>query len=349
MGTLAKTTSRQLTEIIAELSAIRIDATDGIDQVLPAMRSLLDVANLIVYAVRETLTAWELERWHAVGNPPGLSAMFDALLATPVPRQEVLFYDIARPAPAQRNRLVEGTALVDRVREGRWKESALHNRVLAPARMGDYKHHRALLCDGPSLVGWFGTIHPEPLDPPQAKAFARLLPAMRRRLTVERQLAEAPMVALALDAALERIGGAAFVIDEAGAITQHNAAARTLLDARRAEVLASLRDLCARRPPAIPFTMTELIATGMRCHWLAVAVPDAGMQLDARARDCGARWQLTRRQRDVLELLVRGMANATIAATLGIGARAVESHVTALFDRAGVDSRAALVARVLGQ
>jgi DNA-binding NarL/FixJ family response regulator len=61
------------------------------------------------------------------------------------------------------------------------------------------------------------------------------------------------------------------------------------------------------------------------------------------------RWQLTPRQGEVLGLVSRGLANATIAAALGCGDRAVELHLTALFDRAGVESRAALVARVLTQ
>jgi DNA-binding NarL/FixJ family response regulator len=46
-------------------------------------------------------------------------------------------------------------------------------------------------------------------------------------------------------------------------------------------------------------------------------------------------------------MVVRGMANATIAAELGISERAVEGHVSAIFDRAGVDNRAALVALVM--
>ena len=72
------------------------------------------------------------------------------------------------------------------------------------------------------------------------------------------------------------------------------------------------------------------------------------MRSVARVRTCATRWTLTPRQLAVLELVVTGMANATIAAMLGIADRTVESHVTAIFDRAGVDSRAALVATVLG-
>jgi DNA-binding CsgD family transcriptional regulator len=60
-----------------------------------------------------------------------------------------------------------------------------------------------------------------------------------------------------------------------------------------------------------------------------------------------ARWGLTPRQREVLGRVAGGDATGTIAAALGISERAIEMHLTALFDRVGVDSRAALVARVL--
>ena len=61
----------------------------------------------------------------------------------------------------------------------------------------------------------------------------------------------------------------------------------------------------------------------------------------------GLRWTLTPRQAEVLACLAEGQANPAIAATLGIALRTVEFHVTALFDRAGVETRSALVASLL--
>lgn len=61
----------------------------------------------------------------------------------------------------------------------------------------------------------------------------------------------------------------------------------------------------------------------------------------------GARtaWNLTKRQGQVLALVARGLTNALIAESLGIAERTVEFHVTAVFDKAGVDNRATLIAR----
>jgi len=59
----------------------------------------------------------------------------------------------------------------------------------------------------------------------------------------------------------------------------------------------------------------------------------------------------TSRRRDwpCLRLLLnrrRGFTNALIADELGIGQRTVEFHLSAIFDKAGVESRTMLVARL---
>ncbi len=50
----------------------------------------------------------------------------------------------------------------------------------------------------------------------------------------------------------------------------------------------------------------------------------------------------------MLSVLVLGWSNARIALELGIAERTVEAHLTSMFAKAGVASRAELVARALG-
>lgn len=57
------------------------------------------------------------------------------------------------------------------------------------------------------------------------------------------------------------------------------------------------------------------------------------------------RWQITRRQVDVLQVLVRGKTNKEIANILQCAENTVELHVTQLLRRAGVSSRGELIAR----
>lgn len=59
--------------------------------------------------------------------------------------------------------------------------------------------------------------------------------------------------------------------------------------------------------------------------------------------------KLTPRQRDVLEHVVRGMANKEIAVKLGCAENTIEFHLTAIFRKFAVASRAELIARVLGR
>ena len=52
---------------------------------------------------------------------------------------------------------------------------------------------------------------------------------------------------------------------------------------------------------------------------------------------------LTRRERDVLAELAKGSSNQTIATTLGMSVRTVETHLSHIYLKLGVKSRAAAV------
>lgn len=70
---------------------------------------------------------------------------------------------------------------------------------------------------------------------------------------------------------------------------------------------------------------------------------------DARARDriaeAAARWKLTPREADVLELVVEGDANKEVAAKLATSIRTVEVHIGSILKKVGVESRSRLIAR----
>lgn len=58
---------------------------------------------------------------------------------------------------------------------------------------------------------------------------------------------------------------------------------------------------------------------------------------------------LSAREAEVLRELVRGARNSEIAATLGITERTVKSHLKSVFQKMGVESRSAAIARALQQ
>ena len=80
-------------------------------------------------------------------------------------------------------------------------------------------------------------------------------------------------------------------------------------------------------PPAVGSIRKELHLTLTEAP--AVSLP---FRLDA----------LTRRQRDVLNLIVQGKSNKEIARALGLGEGTVKIHVAALFGKLGVHHRAAV-------
>ena len=55
--------------------------------------------------------------------------------------------------------------------------------------------------------------------------------------------------------------------------------------------------------------------------------------------------ELTDRERDVLQLLARGLDNATIARTLVLSSKTVRNYVYAIFTKLQVNDRAALVVK----
>lgn len=58
----------------------------------------------------------------------------------------------------------------------------------------------------------------------------------------------------------------------------------------------------------------------------------------------GAQWGLTYRESEVLALLSLGMRNKEIAAALYVGSETVKSHLTSVFQKMGVSSRAEAIA-----
>jgi DNA-binding NarL/FixJ family response regulator len=107
---------------------------------------------------------------------------------------------------------------------------------------------------------------------------------------------------------------------------------------------------CAPPSPATRANceVTAVTGRGEPDAWLVIDRAQTGsLEAHARVRAFAAKLSLSPRLAQVLELVARGLANRTISAELRISEATVEQYVTALLVRAGVESRAALIARIL--
>lgn len=329
-------------ELCEEIETLRDATRNGVQPVIADIEDLTGLERVLVYQVAQDLEGCTIALWAMGRELHALRALLVKAL-TLSSTKPVLFYDLVRPPPSQRNRLVEATSWIDRSGPGTWKRSRMHEEVMGPAGLGDHKQPRILLCDGDVLLAWFGAIHPEPVTTRQATLLRLLAPSVRRSLWVERQLERSRDVDLALDAVLERIGVPTYVISSTGRLAHCNAVGRAALATHRDTLVSALRASARGRPPPAGVEITRLDDG----YLVMLRAADTEARIASCVELCAERWTLTPRQREVLALVARGLANSTIAATLSCGERAVELHVTAILDRAGVDNRASLVARVL--
>jgi DNA-binding NarL/FixJ family response regulator len=144
-------------------------------------------------------------------------------------------------------------------------------------------------------------------------------------MVADRRLETLPRIDRALDIALDHIDAPAWILERGRVVYANRAGIAALADGNA---------------PA-----GDRISLGKETVMIIGRTRRTGSDQVSALTEC---WKLSPRTADVLRLVVDGHANATIAQMLGISTRAVELHVTKLLDRAGVDGRAALVARVLG-
>jgi DNA-binding NarL/FixJ family response regulator len=150
--------------------------------------------------------------------------------------------------------------------------------------------------------------------------------------------------------AMEALGAPALIVGTGGEVLHANANGRSLFDDDRKGIRQSLARTAAGEPNSGPWQLIPLVGPAERQQFLAIrsADPRPAPTPALSVQEASVRWRLTTRQAEVLDLVARGMTNATIAAALQIAIATVEFHVSRIFDKAGVENRASLVASLLG-
>jgi DNA-binding CsgD family transcriptional regulator len=335
----------RIREIVDELAVVRLDDPRRLVSLFPAIRQTLELDTIGLYSVRNRTGRWALEWCEGFGELGSVPALLPSLFA----RSDTfpLFYNPAAPASDQRNRVIDAYEWIRALHPGAWETSAMCTDVLRPLRAHCHHQPRALLCDDTTVIAWFGGLHTRAPTARQVQLLGLLVEPMRRRLLAEHRLRESAYASAALEVALERIGSAAFVIGERGNVRHGNRSGRALLESGRADVKAALRDAAAGRATGLPVDLAPIDDGNGGRLWLAIVTEASSeARIGMAVAVCRERWKLTPKQAEVLRHVVEGRSNTAIAGLLGCVERTVELHVTALLDKAGVDSRAALVARL---
>jgi DNA-binding CsgD family transcriptional regulator len=191
---------------------------------------------------------------------------------------------------------------------------------------------------GPAAAPKVSTVRP--VASPPAPAIAREEYAGRtQRVDPRAEQTTSEELHAMLGAVLDAIPGAALLVTAEGGLVASNAHARQWLesDGAREEALRAAR---WRRSTA-DLALTEIEgASGV-----VLLVRPPGDPANSPAATSPSDWGLTPREQDILSLLLDGRSNRTIAAALDVGERTVETHLSAMLAKAGVASRAELVAR----
>jgi len=206
---------------------------------------------------------------------------------------------------------------------------------------------RVLVCEGPHLVAWIGAYHERQFTQLHRRVLSALVPAVRARLLLERQLDSGRRAQLAIPMLLEQIHAPAFVLSRRGGVDELNSAGRAMLATQGNAARDKLRRAIAGggEPGA---RVVAFGASGGSHGWLVVLeIPVASTELAARIATTIARAGLTPRQGRVLSGLAHGLTTVGIAASLDISPRTVEKHLDAIFEKLAVSTHAGVLALLL--
>jgi DNA-binding CsgD family transcriptional regulator len=329
----------------SDLRTLRIGDADLLERFVRELRDLLGTQATAVYGLQSSNGEHHEPSflWSDGIDPVGFRRLFAEVLA----RHPVNWglYDAARPDPAQCN-VVMSWSPEEIVELKATKRSPVALELYPRIGIDGFGQLRVLVCEGPSLLAWVGAFQSDPYDTRQRALLAALVPDLQRRFAIERQLEQGGREAL-LDAVLDAIGRAAMVVDASGRVVEANAVARAALDERGRALRHELRDVVRDGAPEHPeWSATPVATSGHGVEHLVISRRSPAGSLAGLVAQAARRWSLSARQVEVLAKVAEGNANKTVAAMLGVSERTVEVHMTALLEKAQVESRAELIVKL---
>jgi hypothetical protein len=219
---LSRSELARVEEIASSLATVRIGDPPALETLVPAVRELLGAEKAASYLLTPGDDGLRIASLVTAGAPRQLvRESFESLLAATRDRKwNGMPYNPYCPEPEQRNRVrmhhpgSDGTPASVRSYYERF-----------PAILESFRkvgvildQIRVLVCDGPVLLAWVGAFRSDPFTWREQQLLTRLTEPLRKRLTLERHLQEAPLSFATISTLLEAVGMPAFIATPAGAV-----------------------------------------------------------------------------------------------------------------------------------
>jgi len=155
-----------------------------------------------------------------------------------------------------------------------------------------------------------------------------------------------------LNALIDIVDSPLFIVGRDGAPILENVCGKRLLQTNREEVSSIFRTAVASSEDTDISTYSVGEMEAWR-RWIVVdgqayalvVIEVARSSFEAVLTRAIQSYALTTRQSDVFRLILEGASNKEIASRLRMAPRTVEVHLTAIFEKVGVESRARLIAK----
>jgi len=246
-------------------------------------------------------------------------------------------FDPRAPSRMQANRVVRPIARW-RLRATRRSVERYNEAIAQPVGIPipRYDQIRSLLFHGARFLGWFGAIRQGRFRTRDARVLAQFVPMARARLVCQSRAAAAAVAPSAFDALLRKTSDLVVRIDEKNRIVDMSPAAHELFRADK---------LIADDIFETALTTQRTIVPTTNHQRLVFLGGDAVRSLELRRR--ASTWKLTQRELEVARALVQGWSNKEIAIAIRCAPRTAELHVNRILAKAGCETRARFVAKIL--
>jgi DNA-binding CsgD family transcriptional regulator len=309
---------------------------------LEELRTLFGADCALAYRLSRFHKRYEFEFLHkALAPAPEVRETFDRFTRFVVASTKPWpAYNPEKPAVWQRNRAVSERELSKMLGTTN-RLARLHQEMGGGFQRPD--QIRVLVCDGGRMLGWVGVVGRRRFGRGAVQKLQRIVPALRSRLVFDELARDHDRLIATAEAAFDAISAPSLLVGRSGRVEHLNEPAR-ILEKIRAEVFAAARNAPEKADPRCEVRPVKV--RGLPTQHLVTIRPREPEELDREAAE--RRWKLTPRQSMVLRLVAQGLSNKQVGSHLAISEGTVELHVSALLKKAGVPSRAGLVALYLG-